>query len=497
MKHSKKIIKTMITILFIMLPIIDMLGKTQIKNTQLFGFSVIELLNIIIIGISIILTIHISKNRKKDIWQLIIYTSIFIIYILLHNINILKFNSDLFTRSNINIYIETYYIIRAYYMAALLLFVLIKNKDIFNIKFYVNIAKILICIISISLIALNILKLSYATYVEENSSFINYNIFDFYKSSQSPKLLSTRGWFTSANEISAILLTLLPINIYMIYKEKKKTNYLLYIIQFIAMIILGTRVSSLGAIAVSITAIIVNIIAKIIRKNKINYALIMCTILCILYYFISPVGTYMLNHEATNYNDIKDNYSQELKNIEKEDDIVKYIDMHSYDFRINKYFKTLYPIEKDVTFWVEVALRDRNLNNNTRIMKTTIINRIQELNNNKYDKYFGMGYTMNFIDVERDYIYQYYLFGIFGIIFIVPHIFILIESIIQFINKRKKIKLVESALLFMSSIICLIAAYFSGHVFGYTSPSYILVLSLAMLNCYIITEPRKGSKKYD
>ena len=103
---------------------------------------------------------------------------------------------------------------------------------------------------------------------------------------------------------------------------------------------------------------------------------------------------------------------------------------------------------------------------------------------------------MNFIDVERDYIYQYYLFGIFGIIFIVPHIFILIESIIQFINKQKKIKLVESALLFMSPIICLAAAYFSGHVFGYTSPSYVLVLSLAMLNCYIITEYRKGSKKF-
>ena len=109
-------------------------------------------------------------------------------------------------------------------------------------------------------------------------------------------MLSTRGWFDSANEISAILATLLPINIYFLFKENRINNYLLYTIQVISMIILGTRVSTYCAILISFLFIIINIFSKFIRKEKINYKFIIIAVISCLYYFLSPVGNYYLKN---------------------------------------------------------------------------------------------------------------------------------------------------------------------------------------------------------
>ena len=479
MSKTKKITKYSIFMLFIMLPIIDCLRRTTIKNFELFGFSIIELFNMVIIGYTLILTIINIKN-KKEVYPLLIYTIILIIYICFHDINILHFDTSVYSQANINVITESYYIIRVYYMPILLLFILIKNIDIFNLDFYSKLAKSLICIICLSIILLNVFKLSFATYASTNDEFVKFNIFDFYKSDQSSKLLSTRGWFDSANEISAILLMLFPINIYLLYKENKKINIFLYLIQFLAMIILGTRVSSIGAILITITVILINLFAKVFRHDKINYKIIICGLLCIGYFFVSPVGVYLMNYTIPNYN-IEAEHSKYLKNLTNEKEISNYILNSLYDFRIDKTFIKLYPIENDILFWKEIALRNRNLNNDSRVMKTTIIKRIYERNNNKYDKLFGMGYTLNFIDLERDYVYQYYLFGIFGIILIIPQMLLFIKTAFYGLKNIKKFDFTKTLLVLMAPSLGFVVAYYSGHVFGWISPSYILVLTLAFL----------------
>lgn len=482
MSKTKKIIKYSIFILFIMLPIIDCLRRTAIKDIELFGFSIIELFNIVIIGYTLILTIINLKNKKKEIIPLFIYTIILLIYICFHDMNILCFDTNVYPQSNINIVTETYYILRVYYMPVLLIFILIKNIDIFNLQFYSKLVKSLICIICLSIILLNIFKLSFATYSATNDEFVKYNIFDFYKSDKSPKLLSTRGWFDSGNEISAILLMLFPINIYLLYKENKKLNIFLYIVQFLAMIILGTRVSSIGAILITIIAIIINVFSNSLKHNRINYKIIIYGLLCTIYFFISPVGVYLLDYTVPNYN-IEDEHNECLKKLTDEKEISEYITNSLYDFRIDEAFIELYPIENDIYFWKEIALRNRNLNNDSRVMKTTIIKRIYEKNNNKYDKFLGMGYTINFMDLERDYVYQYYLFGIFGIILILPQVLLYIKIGIYYLKNIKNIELDKIILLAMSVALGFAVAYYSGHVFGWISPSYILILTLAFLYC--------------
>jgi hypothetical protein len=177
-----------------------------------------------------------------------------------------------------------------------------------------------------------------------------------------------------------------------------------------------------------------------------------------------------------------------LKNLSDRDEIIRYISDNLYYFRINQEFVEMYPIEEDLTFWYDVALGDRNLNNDSRVMKTTIIKRVSDRNNNKYDKYLGMGYTINFMDLERDYVYQFYLFGILGIILIVPQIIFFIKSGLFMLKNIKKINLIYSLLIIMAPSLGFVVAYYSGHVFGWVSPSYILILVLAILCNFILSQ---------
>ena len=491
MKKSKGIIKYSILFLFIMLPIIDCLRNTSLKDIDLFGVSIIEIINIVIIGYTLILSIINFGNNKKYIISLIMYTIILFIYMCLHNFNILNFDTSVFPDSNINLITESYYIFRVYYMPVLLLFILIKNRDIFNMEFYAKAIKILVCIISLSIIILNIFKLSYATYGDINDGFVKYNIFDFYKSSGSTKLLVTRGWFDSSNEISAVLMMLLPLNIYLLFKENKKFNMFLYIVQVISMIVLGTRVATFGAMLITLVVVFINIYSKIINKDKINMKFIIWGVLCSSYFFISPIGYHYMNYVEPVFGS-DDEYSETLKTLENDDEIVSYINDNLYYFRIHNSFVELYSLEGDVEFWYDVALRDRNLNNDSRVMKTTIIDRIYDRNNNKYDKYLGMGYTMNFMDLERDYVYQFYLFGILGLILIVPQIISFIRTSFGVLKNFKSKNIMGMLILLMSPALGFVVAYYSGHVFGWVSPSYILVLGIAIVYYFV----NRGSDGY-
>ena len=148
--NKDKIIKILITALFIFLPIIDMLRTTIIEDIEMFGISIIELLNFLLIGISFILTI--PKIKKKHKKYLSIYFILIFIYGIFHIINTYKFNLSLVPDATHNFIVEAYYIIRVYILPLLLMIILFENKKMFNRKYYLNIvfqtkSFLLVCII--------------------------------------------------------------------------------------------------------------------------------------------------------------------------------------------------------------------------------------------------------------------------------------------------------------------------------------------------------------
>lgn len=484
------IIKLLITILLLQLPFLDMLRTTTFKDIELFGIALIELINIILIGISLVLTL--TKVSWKKILKLGIFLGIVGVYIVFHYQHIITFDTNIYPKASFNFVTETFYLLRVYVLPLMLLFVLINNKDIFHKDYYFKIVKWVIGIISVSIILLNILKLSYISYGDTHQH-ISHNMFDYFLYQGDYKQLASRGWFDSANELSAILFMLLPINIYLLYKERTKSNFILYIGQFIAMILLGTRTAAFGASLVSLCALVGYGILVCMKKESwdktfaINFSI--AALVCTAYMLISPFMFGRLNDGNFSFAVKNQKAYLDLENIDEENvDIDKLINKYKEEYLINDSYLKMYPISGDKEFWLNCAKRDKALNNNNRRMKTDILNRIQERNNNPKDKWFGMGYTLNFMDLERDFSYQYYLFGIFGLILLIgPYLYLYFKNIILALLHFNENANLKTGLCFISPLLGFLIAYYSGHVFGWVSPMLYLVMFLGLLT-YVVFE---------
>lgn len=484
-----KIIKLFISILLIQLPFLDMLRTTSFRHFEVLGISFIELVNIFLIGFALLVTIiKLWENKKKNILFLILYLVLVFMYIFLHYKHIITFDKTIFPKANFNLITETFYILRVYVLPLMLLYVLCNNKDLFNKEYYLKIAKIVIGIISGFIIVLNILKLSFISY-SSTKNFISHNIFDYFLFSGDFRQLTSRGWFDSANELSATMFMLMPINIYIFYKNPTRKNLILFISQFLAMILLGTRTAAYGSVIISITSLVIYIALVLLQKEKRKpyfekympiFTLILSAFMTISPFMISRISEGTPDFSVKN----SDAYSS-LSKVDKKDkkSINKIFEKYKDEYLINEAYLKMYPFSNDTEFWLQMASRDKSLNNNSRIMKTDIIKRIKERNNNKLDTYFGLGYTLNFMDLERDYVYQYYLFGIVGMTILMGPYFIFLIYLAIIALKNIKNNLRYSVILgFMSTVLGLAIAYLSGHVFGWVSPMMYLVFTLAFLN---------------
>lgn len=489
-----KLLKILITIQLLLFPFLDMLRTTSFKDIEFLNIAVIELVNIVLIGISLIITL--TKVSKKKILLLLLYLLLVGIYIILHYQNIIKFDTNIYAGADFNFITETFYILRVYVLPIMLLYVLLNNRDIFNKEFYFKIIKWLIGIISFSIIILNILKLSYISY-NDNSQRITYNIFDYFLYSGDYKQLSSRGFFDSANELSAILFMLMPINIYMLYKEGKKINVVLYIAQYIAMVLLGTRTSAYGALLISITSLAIYGFLLLIKKEQskpfFNKAFIISCLACTAFMTISPFMLGRQNEGVPDFS-VKDQSAyDEIANVDL-NDLDELIQKFNSEYLINEIFLEMYPVNNDPEFWLEMIGRDKALNNDSRQMKTDILERIYERNDNPNDKWLGLGYTLNFMDLERDYYYQFYILGIGGMLILMgPYFALLIYLIIKALKNFKYNLKFKTFLAFMSPVLGMVIAYFSGHVYGWVSPMMFLSITLSF-TALIVYENSQNKK---
>lgn len=486
---TDKIIKILITTMFIFLPIIDMLRTTPIKDIEFCGLAIIELINILVIGISFILTI--PKIKKKHLKYLSIYFIMIIIYSIFHIINTYNFNTELILDSTHNFIVEAYYIVRVYILPLLLMIVLFENKKMFNRKYYINIMKYLVFMISGQIVLSNILRFSYGSYSDGRASYlINKTSFiDVFNYEGDYKKLFTKGLFSSANQISIILFMLLPMNIYNLYLHPKKRNIILVFLQCLSMIIIGTKVAAAGSILVLIATLLMYYFFCILKREKHNlkYSLmhISSIILVSIIFVISPfTRLYTEKIPGTGFkNDLPVEEIETIRNKIDEDlsdsELVKVLVDNPQVFKISPIFYEMYPVENDIDFWLRIAKRDRKINNDYRIIKNDIMKRVMEQNDNNLDKAVGMGYTINAIDMERDYVYQYYLFGIVGVFLLIGvYISFYIYNILKIF--KKNYFNYNFCITLVPPFLGLIACYLSGHLFGWVTPMIILATSLCI-----------------
>lgn len=499
-----KLTQICITILLLAQPVFDIIKTSRIHDIQIFGFSFFEIFNIILIFFLGVLAI-IQSQTKKRLIRYFILVIIFFIYFVLHCYNMTIFNDEIYPNHTTNFLVEFYYLYKTFINPLILMMSLYYigcDKD-----YIVKIIQIFSLIISITIITSNIFGFGYMSYGEENSkclksvfdwiNFDNKYRFSFYE-------LTCRGLFFSANQISSITFMIFPILLYSAYKNKKLFDYVSLICMIICMYILGTKVSTYGVLAVFSMFYLLYIFFVFYNRYMRNYVklnnIIFITLIFIFsvcLFTISPrryemkfsngdVSSIKLIEDSLSNNEVNSlRFTNEWKIIEQIkcykmsniqiEKFLSFFNEYSDYMGISPYIIKNYNPSRYPEFWCNYLQTSKS--NDYRVLKTSILKDIYNNNDNKLDKYFGLGYNLNYIYTELDYSYQFYIYGLIGcIIFLSGYFIAIVFSIYRILKNKNKLFNFENVLLLSSPVIALLTANFSGHVLERTMP--LLVLSI-------------------
>lgn len=471
-----KINKWLVVAFLIMQPILELI-ITLFKNDSfsIAGMSIGTIIRYGLLAVIIALTVLLNLKRKSTkifIGTIIIYG----IYIVLHYINNRYFDAVILETSMTKGFITSMMYISKYIIPICIVY-LVYILD-FNYKELKISVISTVLIVSLIIVITNILGIDFVAYSFENNTPVAANIFKWFDSSYQYsdwRMLTSRGWFSSGNELSAFFVLLLPITWYVAFNEKKKIYFVVPFIQMIAMLLVGTRVSVYGAILIFIASVIVFILNSIINKRKIAKSAIIITLIIGVAYGVffsqSPfmnrikVGEGTVNSFVDEKNDKKGEKKVELSDEDTTPERIFIKENYQDEAIPYDMIDRVYSYLEHPDFWVHI-IKDVNMKNrsNARKLKTLILADIEKNKSGNLDKLVGIGEIP--IYPECDYITQYYYIGIIGIIiFLLPFILVFIllgcNEFIRIFEKKFNYLRVVYLLAF---IMIFATAYSAGHV---------------------------------
>ena len=520
--NLEKINKWLIVLLILIQPIINIIRNVFINDIQILGISAFEMLNVILVMLSLFITIYLYHDKKKFLKYLIFFI-LFLIYSVFHYINILNFNSNVYENYNPNFLSEIYYLFRTF-IISLLLIVNVYYSDIKK-QTVIRIIEFLSLIISSVIVLSNLFKIGFLSYGE---GICQLNLFDWFTfkstSAYSYYSITCKGWFSSANQISSILFMILPIILYLAYRKRCVFNYSILVLHTLAMFMLGTKTANLGVILVYLFFIVFYFILRVLKKTNHSILPIIMIFLCFCILFLySPfyhnvsnssnqqsiferaekevIEEEVIEEEVTNKN-IKEGYGifEKIKKYDcsklstkEKNNIVNFYENYSSYLGVPDYILQNYKVENHINFWCNYIVDYSSID--YRNLKTNILRNIYKENNNEWDKFFGLGYSLNYIYTESDYSYQYYIYGIFGILlFLAPYFLIILYLGISILKNFKSKFNLENIMYLLGPMLSLVIAYYSGHVLERTFPLLVMSLLVALNLINYKKEPIREEK---
>ena len=119
----------------------------------------------------------------------------------------------------------------------------------FKTKYFFIFTQAISGLYSLTIVISNLLVFSLTSYHTTGAKQISANIFSWFTQTNYPfNALASKGIFFQANTLSAILFMIMPIMLYILYKEFNLLNIVLVSAQALAMLMLGTKVGNFGLI---------------------------------------------------------------------------------------------------------------------------------------------------------------------------------------------------------------------------------------------------------
>lgn len=474
----KFILKLLTMIFLITSPIFD---------TIFFYSRITTLVRIFVILVIFISTIFLYKDSRKNLKYIIIYYLLSASYLIVNYYHNQSFNSYFSGNFNYSFVYEIYSVLKLI-MPITFIYSLYYQK--LSKKNYKLVFIIWSLLISLSIITTNIFKISYSSY---GDFLIKYNIFEWNKNIYYLESAS-KGYFTYANMTSLILLIMLIYNFYFFIKDNFKYIILVFLIS-ISMLMLGTRVSSVGGLLTIICLTICYLFFVILKKEKFskNFLLLLPVIfIWILLLQISPYKN--RNVELNKYNNVLNNNigskdtlkGEDSNDIKNKDTKQEYIESIVNNDLIPEYFyKVYYSYENDPDFWINLIENTKEKDLTYRFLERKIIQRVKNINNNKLDTLFGLSNSrvQNIHNIEMDFICQYYAFGIIGSIILLG--IYLIMLIFNITNLFRNFNFINSINLIANLLFCF-CAYLAGNIIC----SMTMIIVYSFLCSYFIEESK-------
>ena len=430
---AKKLLENFTTIFLFFMPLF---------STTFFYNKIVTLIQIVWVFLLLILTLFVYKESRKNIKWLVLYYFVCLGYLVVSYYHQLSFKSLLPDNYDFNIISESLTILK---LVTPITFIYTLYYLRIPFKKYMFILKVLVVLFAGSIVITNIFKISLGSY---SDSFITKNIFEWNKYNYY-KFTASKGYFMYANQISALSILFLLIFIYdYIYTSKKSIVYIILI--GLSMLMIGTRVSTLGGLLTFIFALIFYFLIEFLRKGIIRRRIFVLPILIICWILILPVSPYSNRNVELHINDNNENQviSEKSDNIDNSASINNQTSFSKIDYVYNNYnkdylpkifFEEYYPIEYDTDFWYEFVKNNSIDKINYRYVEKSIIRRVTHINNSKLDKYVGISNTriQKIVNIESDFILHYYAFGIIGsVILLIIYAILVIYSFAIFVKKQ-------------------------------------------------------------
>lgn len=468
-------IKSLLLIFLIIQPIFDL---------KIFYNSISTLIRVIFISLFFLYYFIKNKNRKK--YYILIYCLLILIYLILHHINALHFNSLIPGNFNYSFFNEFLYFVKM--LCPFMLIFTIYNAN-FSKKDFLFIIKSFVLFFSMIIIFSNLFLFSYGSYSDQ---IIKANFFEWFNfnTTYTYQDLASKGLFEFANQISALLLMFLPFTIYFNLENNTKFNFIILCFNVFALVLLSTKVAVFGIGLVFAFTFLIYLLVKHSTKNMLKITVIFLIYILLLPFnptlsrmferkqIVETASSIISDVSIDEANQLIENYSsstaiqvEAADNLEFSENLnyqINYIENNYQNQKINEDFiLNRYPYKYDPDFWYEILTNDNENKSDYRYLEQSMTQRVVQINNNKYDKFFGITYTrvQNIFNIEKDFIMQYYSIGIIGIIlFIGPYFVFLIYGFKNIILNKIQIKNIYLLLSIITIFMLFSISYYSGNL---------------------------------
>jgi len=470
-------IRTLLVAFIILQPILDIYMVLFDSKIQVMGISLATIFRFGMVGILTLLTI-IKCPKNKSTKAILAYGVIVLIYAIVHHRNALQVDGSLMNENITYSFMSEFFYLARLTVPILLIYVIYEMHVT-----YTQVKKMVIVsvtILSLVIILTNLARVSYIAYSLDNR-VIRDSIFYWFQGNPNNYYwteLTSRGFFRSGNQLSAILTMLLPITIYVAIREKKARYWGVTLLQLLTMLMVGTRISVFGGMGILLLMLVLYEVRNIIEKRSMWNKNIACGLICMLIFSVlypfSPFQLRTKQYGIFTDTQIQTEAPSEVAPIQGEPTYEEKKAFIEETYQKNeetlKYFNSLYSYEQNVDYWYqllcEMPITQLNVN---RTIVNLLYPRMMELNQNPMDKWVGMSFdkTSSLIWPERDFKTHYYSIGILGIgIFLAPFFLILAWSGIDILRHIKTKFKIRYLIFPMSLCIAIVAGYASGHVFN-------------------------------